>query len=77
MEKNIAIKVTHVTKRFKLYYDKAHTLKEKLLFFSKKNNIDSFYSDSFKSDFPMLEYAKNAYLVKKDIIKKIDPKTYK
>ena len=43
----------------------------------KKNNIDSFYSDSFKSDFPMLEYAKNAYLVKKDIIKKIDPKTYK
>ena len=44
---------------------------------NKKNNIDSFYSDSFKSDFPMLEYAKNAYLVKKDIIKKIDPKTYK
>ena len=37
MEKNIAIKVTHVTKRFKLYYDKAHTLKEKLLFFSRKN----------------------------------------
>ena len=44
---------------------------------NKKNNIDSFYSDSFKSDFPMLEYAKNAYLVKKDNIKKIDPKTYK
>ena len=37
MEKEIAIKVTHVYKDFKLYYDKAHTLKEKLLFFSKKN----------------------------------------
>ena len=37
MEKDIAIKVVHVSKDFKLYYDKAHTLKEKLLFFSKKN----------------------------------------
>lgn len=37
MEKNIAIKVSHVSKDFKLYYDKAHTLKEKILFFSKKN----------------------------------------
>jgi len=37
VEKNIAIKVTHVSKDFKLYYDKAHTLKEKLLFFSPKN----------------------------------------
>ena len=37
MEKDVAIKVTHVSKDFKLYYDKAHTLKEKLLFFSKKN----------------------------------------
>ena len=37
MEKDIAIKVNHVSKDFKLYYDKAHTLKEKLLFFSKKN----------------------------------------
>jgi ABC-type polysaccharide/polyol phosphate transport system ATPase subunit len=37
VEKNIAIKVTHVSKDFKLYYDKAHTLKEKILFFSKKN----------------------------------------
>lgn len=37
MEKNIAIKVSHVSKEFKLYYDKAHTLKEKILFFSKKN----------------------------------------
>ena len=37
MEKDIAIKVTHVSKDFKLYYDKAHTLKEKLLFFFKKN----------------------------------------
>ena len=37
MEKDTAIKITHVSKDFKLYYDKAHTLKEKLLFFSKKN----------------------------------------
>ena len=37
MEKDIAIKVTHVSKTFKLYYDKANTLKEKLLFFSRKN----------------------------------------
>ena len=37
MEKDTAIKVTHVSKTFKLYYDKANTLKEKILFFSKKN----------------------------------------
>ena len=37
MEKDIAIKATHVSKNFKLYYDRAHTLKEKLLFFSPKN----------------------------------------
>ncbi len=27
---NVAIKIEHVTKRFKLYYDKASTLKEKI-----------------------------------------------
>ena len=37
MEKDVAIKVTHVSKDFKLYYDTANTLKEKILFFSKKN----------------------------------------
>ncbi len=37
MEKDVAIKVAHVSKDFKLYYDKAHTLKEKILFFSKEN----------------------------------------
>ncbi len=37
MEKSIAIKVTHVSKKFKLYYDHANTLKEKILFFSYKN----------------------------------------
>ena len=37
VEKDIAIKATHVSKNFKLYYDRAHTLKEKLLFFSPKN----------------------------------------
>lgn len=37
VEKDVAIKVTHVSKTFKLYYDRANTLKEKILFFSKKN----------------------------------------
>ena len=37
MEKDTAIKVIHVSKDFKLYYDKANTLKEKILFFSRKN----------------------------------------
>ena len=37
MEKDVAIKTIHVTKTFKLYYDKSHTLKEKILFFSKKS----------------------------------------
>lgn len=37
MEKDTAIKVTHVSKNFKLYYDRANTLKEKILFFSKKS----------------------------------------
>jgi len=37
VEKNTAIKVTHVSKQFKLYYDKSNTLKEKILFFSKDN----------------------------------------
>ena len=43
----------------------------------KKNNIKSFYSDSFKSDYPMLEYAKEAYLVKKDRIIRINTKKEK
>ncbi len=37
VKNNIAICVKHVSKSFKLYYDKAHTLKEKILFFSRKN----------------------------------------
>ena len=36
MEKDTAIKVTHVSKTFKLYYDKANTLKEKTIYFKKK-----------------------------------------
>ena len=35
---NVAIKIEHVTKRFKLYYDKASTLKEKLVFWNKKKS---------------------------------------
>ena len=37
MEKEVAVQAIHVHKDFKLYYDRAHTLKEKILFFSKKN----------------------------------------
>ena len=37
MKSNKAIIVDHVDKDFKMYYDRANTLKEKLLFFSKKN----------------------------------------
>lgn len=37
MKTKKAIVVDHVDKDFKMYYDRANTLKEKLLFFSKKN----------------------------------------
>ena len=43
----------------------------------RKNDIKAFYSDSFKSDKAMFEYAEEAYLVKKNKIEKIDPKNYK
>ena len=35
--KDYAIKVSHVTKKFKIYYDKANTLKERLVFFLNNN----------------------------------------
>ena len=76
--KVIATKVDKYTGRFISKnchdYEKIKRYEKEM---NKKNNIDRCYSDYFKSDFPMLEYAKNAYLVKKDNIKKIDPKTYK
>ena len=40
----------------------------------KKNNIKKFYSDSIKADGPMLEYAEEAYLVKKNKITKLNLK---
>ncbi len=42
MSKNIdhAIKVDNVTKKFKIYYDKANTLKERLVFWKNKNNSE-------------------------------------
>ncbi len=44
----------------------------------KKNSIKRFYTDSIKSDKPMLEYAKESYVVKKNkIIKYSDIKTNK
>ena len=36
-KKDYAIKVSHVTKKFKIYYDKANTLKERLVFWKSKN----------------------------------------
>ena len=38
---NLAIEVEHVNKSFKIYYDKAHTLKEHLLFW-KRNESELF-----------------------------------
>ena len=38
--KDYAIKVENVTKKFKIYYDKANTLKERLVFWKKKNNSE-------------------------------------
>lgn len=35
-----AIKVSHVTKKFKVYYDKANTLKEQLVFWKSKNKVE-------------------------------------
>ena len=43
----------------------------------RKNDVKAFYSDSFKSDKAMFEYAEKAYLVKKNKIEKIDPNSYK
>lgn len=39
-KKDYAIKVSHVTKKFKVYYDKANTLKERLVFWRSKNNAE-------------------------------------
>ena len=39
-----------------------------------KQKIKRFYSDSVEADRPMLEYAKEAYLVTKDQVEKIDIK---
>ena len=37
-EKQIAIKVNDVDKSFKVFYDKANTLKEKILFWNRNNH---------------------------------------
>ena len=39
-KKEYAIKVNHVTKKFKVYYDKANTLKERLVFWKSKNKAE-------------------------------------
>lgn len=41
MDRKISINVKNVNKHFKLYYDKANTLKEKLLFFKKDNKAET------------------------------------
>lgn len=38
--KKIAISVEHVSKHFKVYYDKANTLKEKMIFWNKRKDND-------------------------------------
>ncbi len=38
--KDIAISVEHVSKHFKVYYDKANTLKEKMIFWNKRKEND-------------------------------------
>ena len=38
-KKDYAIKVSNVTKKFKVYYDKANTLKEQLVFWKIKNKV--------------------------------------
>ncbi len=43
MKNDVVISVDQVSKDFKLYYDKANTLKEKILFFSKKKKTDSLH----------------------------------
>ena len=43
----------------------------------RKNDVKAFYSDSFKSDKAMFEYAEEDYIIKKNKIEKIDPKNYK
>ena len=40
MKKDVVISAEGVYKDFKLYYDKANTLKEKILFFKKRNKND-------------------------------------
>jgi ABC-2 type transport system ATP-binding protein len=39
-ETNVVIKINNVYKDFKLFYDKASTLKEKIIFFKKRNKSD-------------------------------------
>ena len=39
-KKDYAIKVSNVTKKFKVYYDKANTLKEQLVFWKSKNKVE-------------------------------------
>lgn len=43
VKNDVVISVDQVSKDFKLYYDKANTLKEKILFFSKKKKTDSLH----------------------------------
>lgn len=41
MREKLSINVSNVSKNFKLYYDKASTLKEKILFFTKNNKPEN------------------------------------
>lgn len=47
---NIAIRVENMTKSFKLYYDKASTLKERLVFWNKKKSESRIVLDNINLD---------------------------
>lgn len=78
VERIIATKVNKKTGKFESKnchdYQKINRYESEM---KVKNNIKAFYSDSFKSDKAMFEYAEKAYLVKKNKIEKIDPNSYK
>lgn len=83
LEKKLKVKIiaTKVDKKTGKFESKNCHGKEKISRYEKetkkKNNIKRFYSDSIKADRPMLEYAEEAYLVKKNKVEKIDIKNLK
>ena len=76
MEKYLGVKViaSKVEKKTGRFTGKNCHDYEKITRFEKeypKKKIKAFYTDSMKADYPMMEYAEEAYLVTKEEIKKI------